>query len=80
MYRYLVIINSICFILMGYDKYQAIHKKDRIPEIILITLALIGGSLGAILGMYTFHHKTKKIKFHILFTIFLIIHMILLLK
>ena len=80
MLRYLIIINCISFLLMGFDKHQAIHNKYRIPEIVLMIMAAIGGSIGSILGMYIFHHKTKKIKFHILFTIFLILQILFLIK
>lgn len=66
MLRYLGIINIIGFLLMGYDKRQAIKKKNRIPEIALITLSFIGGGCGSLLGMILFHHKTKKLKFQIL--------------
>ena len=56
---YLVIINIIGFALMGLDKWKAKHHEWRIPENTLFTVAIIGGSLGAIIGMYTFRHKTK---------------------
>ena len=66
MYEYLIIINALCFLLFGYDKKQAIKKQGRIPEITLIILSFMGGSIGSLLGMQLFHHKTKKIKFIIL--------------
>ena len=56
---YLVIVNLIDFILMGVDKKKAIRGAWRIPEATLFLFALIGGSLGGILGMHFFHHKTK---------------------
>lgn len=56
---YLLIINLIGFALMGIDKRKAIHHKYRIPEKTLFLTALLGGSIGSILGMQTFHHKTK---------------------
>lgn len=77
---YLIIINVFEFIMMGLDKLLAIKHKNRIPEITLITLSMIGGSIGAILGMLIFRHKTKKWKFKLLFTIFLIIHFILFIR
>lgn len=77
---YLIIINIFEFIMMGLDKLLAIKHKNRIPEITLITLSMIGGSIGAILGMLIFRHKTKKWKFKLLFTIFLIIHFILFIR
>ena len=56
---YLIIINLIAFIAMYLDKRKARYGKWRIPEQSLFILALIGGSIGAIIGMYTFRHKTK---------------------
>ena len=56
---YLLIINLIGFALMGIDKRKAIHHKYRIPEKTLFLTALLGGSIGSILGMQTFRHKTK---------------------
>ena len=76
---YLCSINVISFILTGIDKYCAIKKYYRISETALLTLSLIGGSLGTLLGMILFHHKTKKLKFLILVPLFLIITIILVL-
>ena len=56
---YLVIINLIAFLLMAMDKSRARKHQWRIPEKTLFLLAILGGSIGAIAGMYTFHHKTK---------------------
>ena len=56
---YLVIINLIAFFLMAMDKSRARKHQWRIPEKTLFLSAIIGGSIGAIAGMYTFHHKTK---------------------
>lgn len=56
---YLVFINIISFFAMGVDKWKARKNRYRIPEKVLFLLALIGGSIGAICGMYTFRHKTK---------------------
>ena len=60
---YFLIINLIGFLSMGIDKLKA--KKDwwRIPEGTLLMIAILGGGIGSILGMYTFRHKTKKMKF-----------------
>ena len=56
---YLVIINFIGFIIMGYDKRRAIKNKWRVPEKSLMSVSLIGGSVGMLLGMKFFRHKTK---------------------
>ena len=62
---YIVIMNVIAFVVYGIDKSKARRKRWRIPEHTLIFLAFIGGSVGALLGMYFFHHKTKHPKFYI---------------
>lgn len=62
---YLLIINAITFLVYGIDKLKAKKSKWRIPESTLIFLAAVGGSIGALLGMWVFHHKTKKPKFFI---------------
>jgi uncharacterized membrane protein YsdA (DUF1294 family) len=58
-YFYLVIVNVLAFLLMGIDKRKAQKGAWRIPERTLFLSAIIGGSLGAILGMQLFRHKTK---------------------
>ncbi|MDY3771545.1 MAG: DUF1294 domain-containing protein [Candidatus Faecousia sp.] len=60
---YLLIINAIAFCLMLIDKYKARKNLWRIPEATLISTALLGGSIGALIGMYTVRHKTRHIKF-----------------
>ena len=76
---FLVLVNIISFILMGYDKYSAIKKQSRISENALLTISLLGGSIGTLFGMIIFHHKTKKLKFIILVPLFLIITLLVLL-
>lgn len=60
---YLVIMNVIAFAAMGVDKSRAKRGAWRIPEKTLFSLSLLGGSIGALAGMYTFRHKTKHLKF-----------------
>ena len=60
---YLIIINAAAFILMLADKIKAKRGAWRIPEATLMGIAALGGSVGALAGMYTFRHKTKHIKF-----------------
>ena len=74
---YLIIINLSAFIAMYLDKRKARYGKWRIPEQTLFILALIGGSIGAIAGMYTFRHKTKKLRFSIGFPVILILQIVL---
>ena len=56
---YFAAVNLIGFALMGIDKYKAKKRAFRIPEATLFIIAVIGGSIGSILGMYTFRHKTR---------------------
>lgn len=56
---YIVIVNLISLIMMGVDKRKAQKRAFRIPEATLFVLAIIGGSLGSIIGMHLFHHKTR---------------------
>ena len=58
-----VVPNIVGFVLMGIDKHQAIMSGFRVPEATLFCMALIGGSLGCLAGMFIFHHKIRKIKF-----------------
>lgn len=70
---YLVIINLVTFIIFGYDKWISKHNakqtkrrrrtKRRIPEKTLLSLAGAGGSVGALMGMSVWHHKTMHKKF-----------------
>ena len=60
---YLLLINAAAFLLMLVDKIKAKKNRWRIPERPMILSAAFGGSIGALLGMYTFRHKTKHIKF-----------------
>ena len=62
-------VNLLLFILMGMDKRAARRKKWRIPERRLLTLGIIGGGIGGILGMLVFHHKTHRIYFTICYVV-----------
>ena len=60
---YLLLINAAAFLLMLADKRKAKKNRWRIPERTLIGSAVLGGSVGALLGMYAFRHKTRHLKF-----------------
>ena len=60
---YLLGINAVTFIVYGIDKYKAKKAKWRIPEATLLLLAVLGGSIGAWMGMKVWHHKTMHKKF-----------------
>lgn len=74
---YLIAINLITFCVYGFDKAKARKDKWRVPEARLLVLAAVGGSLGALLGMLIFHHKTRKWKFRIIVPGVLILHLVI---
>ena len=59
----LICINVVTFVVYGIDKWKAKHSKMRIREAALLMLAVLGGSVGALLGMRIWHHKTMHKKF-----------------
>ena len=59
-FSYFVFVNLLGFSLMGFDKRQARKFYFRVPEATLFSVALIGGSIGSLAGMYVFRHKTRK--------------------
>ncbi len=69
---YLVIINSLSFIIFGIDKWKAKNFKSRIPEWLLLLCSLMGGTIGSVLGMLVFRHKTSKISFKLKFILTII--------
>ena len=77
---YLIIINSITFIVYGVDKFFAIKHYYRISEKLLYLFSVFGGALGALLGMFFFKHKTLKLKFYLINIISLGLWVILLWK
>ncbi|MGX8713211.1 MAG: DUF1294 domain-containing protein [bacterium] len=60
---YFLAINLLTFVLYGIDKYKAKHNRWRIPELVLLWLAVLGGSPAALVAMHLFHHKTLHKKF-----------------
>ena len=74
---YLIVINLIGFYMMWSDKRRAKWGKWRSPEQTLFIVTALGGGIGTIAGMYTFHHKTKKLKFTIGLPTILILEIIL---
>ena len=62
---YLLTINALGLVIMLADKRCAQKKLWRIPEATLLTVAILGGSVGSLLGMRLFHHKTRKPKFSV---------------
>ncbi|MCD0469414.1 DUF1294 domain-containing protein [Flavobacterium sp. JAS] len=74
---YFFIVNIIAFVLAGYDKYLAVKHKQRIPENTLFATAFFGGSVGLLLAMLSFRHKTSKSSFIIKFGIILLLQIVL---
>ena len=60
---YLLAVNLLTFATYGIDKYKARHARWRVREALLLLLAALGGSIGALLGMHLFCHKTQHKKF-----------------
>ena len=69
---YLAFMNLLLFVLMGVDKAKAKRGSRRFPEATLFFLAVVGGSLGGLLGMAAFRHKTLHRSFRIGFPVILI--------
>ena len=64
---YFISINLLSLFLCKLDKIKSIHHQWRIPEKVLLTLSLLGGCFGMMIGMHLFHHKTKKKKFYLVY-------------
>jgi len=75
---YLIVINVVTFFIYGIDKWKAVRSKWRISEAMLLGLAVIGGSIGAWLGMKVWHHKTMHKKFKYGIPLILIVQITLL--
>lgn len=75
---YLILINLTLFLTMAIDKSSAKRSARRMPEATLFLMALLGGSVGGIAGMYTFRHKTKHMSFVIGFPAILLLEAALL--
>ena len=74
---YLLLINVLGFFLMLADKLKAKKNLWRIPEKVLVGTAAIGGSLGVLMGMRIFRHKTRHLKFSIGVPVLLVLHILL---
>lgn len=73
---YLIVINIVGLFAMGIDKWKAKKKKYRIPEKTLFLISAIGGSVGTLLGMHLFRHKTQHWYFVFGMPLILIVHMV----
>ena len=73
-----IVINIITFLVFGYDKWQAKNNKRRISEFNLLLLAGVGGTIGGLIGMNFFKHKTNKFSFILSFYAIVILQIVLL--
>ena len=73
-----IVINIITFLVFGYDKWQAKNNKKRVSEFHLLLLTAIGGTIGGLLGMHFFKHKTNKFSFILSFYTIMILQIVLL--
>ena len=74
---YLAAINVVTFFLYGIDKVKAKHSRWRISEATLIWFTIFGGSIGALLGMKAWHHKTRHKKFKYGIPLILLLQLVL---
>lgn len=72
---YLLVMNVAAFAAMGIDKRRARKGAWRIPERVLFGLAIFGGSVGALTGMYTFRHKTRHRSFTVGMPVILVVQL-----
>ena len=72
---YFLTINALGFLLMLVDKHKARKNRWRIPEATLMGVAVLGGSIGSLIGMYTVRHKTKHPKFTVGIPMILIVQL-----
>jgi uncharacterized membrane protein YsdA (DUF1294 family) len=77
-YYTLWIATTTCltFILYGFDKFQAQHKNQRVPERTLHLCALVGGFLGGWIGRLAFRHKTEKPIFTVVLLVATALHLV----
>lgn len=75
---YLLIINIITFVLFAIDKWKAIHGRWRVRTITLMGFALAGGTVGGLLAMYIFRHKTKTASFTVGLPVMLVVQVVIL--
>lgn len=78
MFIVILVFSIITFLLFGYDKRAAKLGRWRIPEKVLLGLSILGGALGGLAGMVTFHHKIRKTYFWIICILASLVHLYLL--
>ena len=76
LHAYLASVSVITFLFYGYDKRQSSKSGWRVPEAVLHILALSGGSPGALVGQIFFRHKTRKLRFKVVFVAIVIVQVL----
>jgi len=74
LFRYYLVINLITFLVWGFDKWRAQNQQWRVSERILFSLIILGGAIGALVGMKIFRHKTRKTMFWVIGILSAVIH------
>ena len=77
LFVYLLIVNAAGFALMLADKHKARKNLWRVPETTLMGVAVLGGSIGSLLGMYAVRHKTRHLKFTVGIPVILALQIVL---
>ena len=67
--------NIAAFFLMGFDKFQATQRWPRVPEKVFYTVTVLGGTIGILLGMQAFRHKTRKTSFQMVIAFLILIQL-----
>ncbi|MBE0687548.1 MAG: DUF1294 domain-containing protein [Anaerolineaceae bacterium] len=75
MFSYYLVINVVTFLAWGFDKFRAQLQQWRVPEKTLYGLIILGGGVGALLGMTVFRHKTRKTQFKVIALISIVVHL-----
>lgn len=74
---YLLLVNFLLFLMMGLDKWKAIHRKWRIPEKFLLGLGMLGGGIGGWMGLLLFNHKKSKWYFKLIYFLGMLLSFVL---
>lgn len=74
---YLAVLNLLTWLTFAFDKSQSLGGRRRISEKTLLLLTLVGGTIGALVGMNMFRHKTKKISFQLPFFVIILLQVLL---
>ncbi|MBN1123549.1 MAG: DUF1294 domain-containing protein [Sedimentisphaerales bacterium] len=75
LWAYLISVSFVTFGAYGYDKRQSRKGRGRIPEAVLHILALAGGTPGAAIGQFVFRHKTRKLRFRVVFFLIVLLQL-----